>query len=139
MTFNTTNQFMRTYYQIGSTILEGYVKVSNGNPVIYDLDYNEIVGAVQVQSPTEEVFVLNQTTVGNQNEHYEVLAGNSLPISNVKCVGGLIKGDCTIIINGIAIDYEDGDPFPSYSSELTLLNSITINQITGKTIIFTLK
>lgn len=139
MAYQNKNEYMRTYYQIGSTILEGYVKLVNGAPLIYDLDFILVPGAVQVQSPIEHVIVDNQTTVGDDNNHKEVLAGSSFTFSNIKCIGGLIKGDCTITINGVAIDYEDGDPFPPFNSELLLLNSITINQTTGKTIVFTLK
>lgn len=130
--------FVKTYYAIGGITYEGYSRLVNGVQVIYDLEFIEVVGAVSVQEPNKTVTVSNQTTVGNTNKHYQVLAGSSLPLSTIKCISFLIKGDCTIEMDGVVLDYEDGDSF-SFSSENVLVNDITINQITGKTNILTLE
>ena len=130
--------FLKTYYTLGGNTYEGYTRLVDNVQVVYDLELDEVVGAVVVQEPTKTVTVSNQTTVGSDNKHHQVLAGNSLSFSDFKCISFLIKGYCTITIDGVAIDYEDGDSF-SFSSENVLVNDITINQTTGKTIILTLE
>lgn len=132
------SEFVKTYYQVGSTILEGYSRLENGIQKIYNLNFSEVIGATAVQEPEKSVSISNQLTVGSVNNHFEMLAGNSQTFSGYKCISFMVKGDCTLTIDGVTINYEDGDSF-SFSSENVLVNSITINQITNKTNILTLK
>lgn len=131
-------EYHKTYYQLGGSTLEGYISYDGTSYRVYDLQFIEQLGAIPVGRPIQSVNVLNQLTVGDQNEHKEILAGGSFSFSNIKGISLLIKGNCTVNVNGVTISYEDGDSF-SFSSELELLNPVIVNQITGRTIVLTLK
>ena len=128
--------YYQVYYSIGGVIKQGFTALDNSVQRIYDLGFNELVGAVIVEKE-DAPFTVEYT--GNDNDHFQLNAGDILIVNDVKCIGGHIKGKCDITINNKKITYDAGDPFPSFNSEQVLKNEIIIQQITNHSLIFTLK
>ena len=128
--------YYQVYYSLGGIIKQGFTALDNTTQRIYDLEFNELIGAVIVE---KEESPLTIEYTGNDNEHFQLNAGSILIVNDVKCIGGHIKGKCKITINNKTIEYDAGDPFPSFNSEQVLKNEIIIQQITNHSLIFTLK